>query len=101
MSIEFTCLTREKLVGSERELVLDYILNHSKYRIMREIGDEYGFGLSQGDGLTLIENISVIFEPTSMYVAFHAASRNQRELFLKTCQEALASCNLEGNFEEL
>ena len=81
---------------------LNSLIANTNNQIVRQNGTEFGVGTIPSQlGQPLMETFTVKFRNNDVYVAFHAASRKERETVLQLLQHALAAENVKCEFDEL
>lgn len=102
MSIEFAAAAEMKLVDESVVRIKRYIQDHSNYRVVRDSPLEFGVAPIASEGTArILETITLSMRPTQVYVAFHAATRPERESFIHCVVNALAQAGIVCEFEEL
>ncbi len=102
MSIEFSAPIESEMPRDTQTGVVACLCSRSDYQVVREAGPEYGLApIASSTNQSIKETITIIFNASSIYVAFHFATRAMRESFLRLLQNALAEVNIVSEFEEI
>ena len=101
MSIEFAANTSKALTSKAVADLKSGILAHLPYRIVRESDLEFGLARTAQKAPTYSEVVTVSVSSRRVYVAFHLATRLERDAFLDVLRDELARHELTTDFAEL
>ena len=102
MSIEFSATTEMELSDDSVVRIKRYIQDHSNYQVVRDNPLEFGISpISKERAVDTLETITLAVLTKQVYVAFHAATKQERESFISCVVDALAQEGIVSKFEEL
>lgn len=101
MSIEFRSRLDAPLSAEMVELIRDDLIRRSGYSLVRDAAKEIGLNSGSHNMVSATEDVTLLFDPNEFYVAFHVASREQRNAFLLCCSDVFKQNDLRCNLEEI
>src|ERR1700693_5407816 len=101
MSIEFAANTSEELTSKAVADLKSGILARLPYGIVRESDLEFGLARTAQKAPARLEVVTISVSPRRVYIAFHLATRLERDAFLGVVRDELAGYELTTDFAEL
>jgi len=102
MSIEFAGTPQPPLTQTTAESVLAHLLGTFPCTLVRESENGYGLQFRGPDQrVEWPEDLALSLDANQVYVAFHSATKGERESFLVAIQDALHAHGIVCSLEEL